>query len=156
MIEPKKKVMKNSFVLLTIALVSFSCKTTVDADNLPKPVPETQNNNSIVNTNEAEELENMKTAILNLVKSESCDGSAEWKAVGLGAKACGGPVSYIAYPVKIETELLEKVEQYNQKSAAYNKKHNLISDCMLVLPPDEVVCENGNPVFKYSVQESAE
>ena len=84
-------------------------------------------------------------------KSEKCTNGSDWKSVGLGVKACGGPVSYIAYSAKIdEAKFLEKVNLYNQKSTEYNKKYNLISDCMLVMPPEQIECINGSPVFKYS------
>ena len=86
-----------------------------------------------------------------LTKSEKCTNDSDWKSVGLGVKACGGPVSYIAYSAKIdEAKFLEKVNLYNQKSTEYNKKYNLISDCMLVMPPEKIECVNGSPVFKYS------
>ena len=125
----------------------------LNADNLPKPLPERPKENADngnLTQQETQELENLKSEIITMAKNEKCTNSADWKSVGLGVKACGGPVSYIAYSNKIdEAKFLEKVNLYNQKSTDYNKKYNLVSDCMLVMPPEKIECENGNPVFKY-------
>ncbi|WP_312769648.1 hypothetical protein [Epilithonimonas sp.] len=145
--------MKNLLLLAAIATLSFSCKSTINPDNLPKPLPERPKEsaeNGNLTQQEAQEMENLKSEILTMAKSEKCVNSADWKSVGLGVKACGGPVFYIAFSSKIdEAKFLEKVNLYNQKSTEYNKKYNLVSDCMLILPPEKIECENGNPVFKY-------
>jgi hypothetical protein len=135
---------------LVIIAISFSCKSTIDPDTLPKPLPERPKDNpGNLTQQESEEMENLKSEILAMSKSEKCTNPADWKTVGLGVKACGGPVSYIAYSNKIdEGKFLEKVNLYNQKSADYNKKYNLVSDCMLIMQPENIVCENEKPVFK--------
>lgn len=146
--------MKNLLFLFAIATLSFSCKPTIIPDNLPKPLPERPKENpdkGNMTLQEAQEMENLTSEILAISKSEKCTNGSDWKSVGLGVKACGGPVSYIAYSAKIdEAKFLEKVNLYNQKSTEYNKKYNLISDCMLVMPPEKIECINGSPVFKYS------
>lgn len=146
--------MKNLLFLFAIATLSFSCKPTIIPDNLPKPLPERPKENpdkGNMTLQEAQEMENLTSEILAISKSEKCTSGSDWKTVGLGVKACGGPVSYIAYSAKIdEAKFLEKVNLYNQKSTEYNKKYNLISDCMLVMPPEKIECVNGSPVFKYS------
>ena len=146
--------MKNLLFLFAIATLSFSCKPTIIPDNLPKPLPERPKENpdkGNMTLQEAQEMENLTSEILAISKSEKCTNGSDWKTVGLGVKACGGPVSYIAYSAKIdEAKFLEKVNLYNQKSTEYNKKYNLISDCMLVMPPEKIECINGSPVFKYS------
>lgn len=146
--------MKNLLFLAAIATISFSCKSTINPDNLPKPLPERPKENpdkGNLTEQESQEMETLKAEILAISKSEKCTNGSDWKSVGLGVKACGGPASYIAYSVKIdEAKFLEKVDLYNQKSTEYNKKYNLISDCMLVMPPEQIQCINGSPVFKYS------
>ena len=146
--------MKNLLFLFAIATLSFSCKPTIIPDNLPKPLPERPKENpdkGNMTLQEAQEMENLTSEILAISKSEKCTNGSDWKSVGLGVKACGGPVSYIAYSAKIdEAKFLEKVNLYNQKSTEYNKKYNLISDCMLVMPPEKIECIKGSPVFKYS------
>lgn len=146
--------MKNLLFLIALTIISFSCKSTIIPDNLPKPLPERPKDNpdnGSLTAEESQEMETLKAEILAISKSEKCTNGSKWKSVGLGVKACGGPVSYIAYSAKIdEAKFLEKVNLYNQKSTEYNKKYNLISDCMLVMPPEQIECINGSPVFKYS------
>ena len=140
-------VMKKLVLLSLVSLFALSCKPTYTADNLPKPLPERPKDDAPSNgltAEESKELESLKTEITTLASSEKCSNSADWKTVGLGVKACGGPVEYIAYSIKIdEKSFLEKVDVYNQKSVEYNKTYNLMSDCMLVMQPENIVCENA-------------
>lgn len=144
--------MKNLILLSLVSVFAFACKPSYTADNLPKPLPERPKDdapNSGLTEEESREMETLKTEIQTLASSEKCTNSADWKTVGLGVKACGGPVEHIAYSVKLdEKSFLEKVELYNQKSVEYNKKYSLMSDCMLVMQPENIVCENDKPVFK--------
>lgn len=144
--------MKNLILLSLVSVFTFACKPSYTADNLPKPLPERPKDDtpsSGLTEEESREMENLKSEITMLANSEKCSNPADWKTVGLGVKACGGPVSYIAYSNKIdEKAFLEKVELHNQRSTEYNKKYNLVSDCMLVMQPENIVCENDKPVFK--------
>lgn len=144
--------MKNLLVLSLFSLVVFCCKPAYTADNLPKPLPERPKDNAGVGAlskEESQEMEDLRTEIITLASSEKCTNPANWKTIGLGAKACGGPVAYIAYSNKIdEKAFLEKVDLYNQKMTGYNKKYNLVSDCMLVMQPENITCENDQPVLK--------
>ena len=88
--------------------------------------------------------------IQNLSNSVSCSNSSEWKFTPLGSKACGGPTQYIAYSIKIDTtEFLNLVKTFTENQKEYNKKWNIISDCMMQMPPKEIVCENGKPQLYY-------
>jgi hypothetical protein len=144
--------MKNIIALSIVSVFALSCKPAYTAENLPKPLPERpvkEADSGMMTTEESQEMESLRNEITQLAASEKCTDPADWKAVGLGVKACGGPVSYIAYSGKIdEAAFLEKVNLYNQKSTEYNKKYNLVSDCMLVMQPENIVCENDKPVFK--------
>lgn len=144
--------MKNLIVLSLVSLIAFSCKPAYTADNLPKPLPERPKDNTAIGAmskEESNEMEYLKAEIIALADSEKCTNPADWKTVGLGVKACGGPIAYIAYSNKIdEKTFLEKVDSYNQKMSGYNKKYNLVSDCMLVMQPENIACESDRPVFK--------
>ncbi|WP_379966522.1 hypothetical protein [Epilithonimonas sp. UC225_85] len=144
--------MKNLIFLSLVSVFTFSCKPINTVENLPKPLPERPDNNAgtgSLSKEESQEMEALKAEITALANSEKCTNPADWKTVGLGVKACGGHVSYIAYSNKIdEKTFLEKVNLYNQKSTEYNKKYNLVSDCMLVMQPENIACENDQPVFK--------
>lgn len=96
------------------------------------------------------ELEDLYAKIRALSESKSCENSNEWKITAIGSKACGGPTGYIAYSNRIdETEFLALVKQYTTLQEEYNIQNNIYSDCMYVVSPSEVVCENGKPVFLY-------
>ena len=144
--------MKNLIFLSLISIFVLSCKPVNTVENLPKPLPERPKANpesGSLTAEESKEMDDLKAEITTMANSEKCTNSADWKTVGLGVKACGGPVSYIAYSNKIDEKIfLEKVDLYNQKSSEYNKKYNLVSDCMLVMQPENIVCENEKPMFK--------
>ncbi len=97
-----------------------------------------------------DELEELYAEIKSLASSQTCTNSSDWDFVALGSKPCGGPWEYIAYSNKIDVpDFLDKVKQYNQLQEEYNIEYNAYSDCMYVVAPNDVVCENGNPVFVY-------
>ena len=60
------------------------------------------------------------------------------------------PVGYIAYSTNINTELfLNKIEEHRNAQHEFNQKWGIISDCSVPPKPSSVICENGDPVFKY-------
>jgi hypothetical protein len=132
--------MKNIFYfLITFSLLLFSCNN--DDDKTSK------------------EEENQKIAKMyddiisfSMAKNTSCTNPEEWSFTAIGSKGCGGPTGYIPYSLKINTsEFLIKVENYNTKQVEYNKKWNIVSDCMVVSPPFGVVCIDGKPTLTYSI-----
>jgi|SRR5690554_797967 len=91
-------------------------------------------------------LERLWREIDSLSGLYPCEEASEWRFTAIGAKACGGPTGYVAYAVHLDEEdFLEKVERYTRLQDAYNRKWNVISDCMFLTPPDRVVCEDGKP-----------
>lgn len=95
-----------------------------------------------------EELRQLHTAIQALTNKTPCTDPAQWAFTALGSKACGGPASYIAYPKNSETQhFLNLVERFTEAQLAFNKKYGTISDCMLVMPPSGIRCENNRPAF---------
>ncbi|WP_299619037.1 hypothetical protein [uncultured Tenacibaculum sp.] len=86
-----------------------------------------------------------------LAKSKSCENANDWAFTAYGAKPCGGPWGYIAYPTTIDvSDFLEKVAAYNELNKEINKKSGAISDCSLIAQPVDVACENGSPVLIYN------
>jgi hypothetical protein len=123
--------MKNLlWISLFLLLVSFSCE---DSEN-------------ILTNQDFIELEREINA---LSESVTCTNSAEWKFTPMGSKACGGPLRYIAYHQSLEKEVLDLVDQYTVQQEEYNRRNNVVSDCMLALPPKSVTCEGGRPIFTY-------
>ncbi|KEY18744.1 hypothetical protein [Kaistella antarctica] len=141
--------MKHLLIILISASTVASCslrKVKIDEDTLPKDISEKPHNHF---TQEEEQLQMKKLIkeIDSIVATESCTDPADWKFTAIGSKACGGPSSYIAYPLKLEDQVLPKVTQFTSMQSAFNTKYGLVSDCALVMPPLEIKCENGKPVL---------
>ena len=81
-----------------------------------------------------------------IILAENSISSEEYKCnfVGFGSKPCGGHWQYLIYSSSIDTiKFLAKVENYNKLEKEFNQKWDIISDCILVVPPDSVICEDG-------------
>lgn len=141
--------MKNIFIIGIALLSLVSCKTKKSAENtdtLPKDISLKPENN-MAQQEDRQQLTSLMREIDALIALEPCTNAADWKFTAIGAKPCGGPSSYIAYPTKLEAQILPKIEHFTQMQSAFNKKYNLMSDCAMVMPPSEIRCENGKAVL---------
>ena len=141
--------MKNTFIIGIALLSLVSCKTkksAENADNLPKDISLKPENN-VAQQEDQQHLTSLIREIEALIALEPCTDPAQMKFSAIGAKPCGGPSSYIAYPSKLEAQILPKIEHFTQMQSAFNKKYNLMSDCAMVMPPSEIRCENGKAVL---------
>jgi hypothetical protein len=95
-----------------------------------------------------------------LAQNDKCSGSESFRYVGIGAKPCGGPSTYLAYNIDFtgtgtkeakEKIFLAKVEFYNNESQRYLRKHfpDIVSDCAIPPAPKSIVCQDGKPVLIY-------
>jgi hypothetical protein len=101
---------------------------------------------------EAEELklQTLLAEIKGLSEQVKCVNEADWKFRPIGSKPCGGPTGYVSYSSKIDTlAFIQKVEKYTAEQENFNKKWNMVSDCMFMSPPKKVVCENEKPKLVY-------
>jgi len=111
--------------LLFILLPSFQCD---EEDNRITP----------------EMLAEKKQEILNYINSFSCANATECLSIAFGAKPCGGPREYLAYPNTVDQTTLETlVSEYYEMDHQYNIEIGAVSDCMLVNPPNTINCVNG-------------
>lgn len=95
-------------------------------------------------------LENKLKEIIKLSESIPCKDASSWKFVSYGAKACGGPVGYIAYSTELDVEaFISKVNNLSLLQDAVNKKCKLVSDCTVPIEPKGIISENNKPVFYY-------
>ena len=89
-------------------------------------------------------LQNEKQSILDYIATFSCDENATCSSIAFGSKACGGPQEYLVFPSTADLEYLtEKVNNYNALENSYNLTYNIVSDCMVVLPPENIDCIDG-------------
>ncbi len=87
---------------------------------------------------------------LDLIEDIPCENSEDWTFTPYGAKACGGPQWFLAYPTTIDVEaFLEKIEVYTKAEDDYNRKWSVFSTCEVINAPTDVVCENGFPILKF-------
>lgn len=102
----------------------------------------------IVGSAEAESLllEKLYHELDSLATLTPCEHNEKWRFTAVGEKACGGPAGYLAYSTDSDTTtFLAKVATYTNFQSAYNQKWNVVSDCMFVVAPSRVACENGKP-----------
>lgn len=79
-------------------------------------------------------------AVTTLIGDAECDNQGQCHALGIGAKACGGPNGYLAWSEKKTdpSALRTAVEAQVRAQMGENKTGGLISDCMVVPTPPAV------------------
>ena len=144
--------MKTPFLAVCIVLLTASCSSTKNVNtNLPKDISERPADENSQKYDQAA-LDKLKASIESEISKEKCTDANEWTFAPMGAKACGGPQSYIAYPKKMEATILAKINDYTEKVKAFNQKYNIISDCMMIMPPAAIRCNDGKPDMAIAVQ----
>ncbi|WP_436517958.1 hypothetical protein [Ekhidna sp. To15] len=74
----------------------------------------------------------------------SCSNTEQCIATPYGAKACGGPVTYLIHSSNMDLiRLNQLVNEYNMLNAIHNDLVGAISDCSIIAKP-EVECASGN------------
>ena len=122
--------MKHLIKLLAFLLLfqSFQCE---NEEEIIKPITETQ-------------LTQEKQVILDYIATFPCDATVGCSFLAFGSKPCGGPWEYLVFSNAVDLNYLTtKINNYNELENQYNIETGAISDCMAVLPPEEVGCVNG-------------
>lgn len=92
-----------------------------------------------------EQLIEKKQEILDYINSFPCSSTSNCNYIAFGAKPCGGPREYLAYPSAANQNTLENlVNEYYEMDHLYNLQTGAVSDCMVVTPPNNIDCLNGN------------
>ncbi|WP_338409541.1 hypothetical protein [uncultured Flavobacterium sp.] len=92
----------------------------------------------------AELLAFKKQEILDYIQSFSCTSASSCNYIAFGAKPCGGPRAFLAYPNTVNQTTLEAlVLEHYEMDNAYNIQIGASSDCQVVSPPNNVECVNG-------------
>ncbi|MCJ7933192.1 MAG: hypothetical protein MUW56_06025 [Chryseobacterium sp.] len=130
-------------VVLYTSFTLISCNTSKNANtNLPVDISERPADEDSQKYDQAQ-LDRLKASIESEVSGEKCTDASEWTFAPMGVKACGGPQQYIAYPKKIETSILPRINEYTDKVRIFNEKYNIVSDCAMVMPPASLKCVKG-------------
>lgn len=141
-----KNLIVTALMLFTVGSCTSQKNAAEESETLPKDValkPEKSDDQE----REREEMTTLIKEIDAMIAKESCTDAADWKFTAVGAKPCGGPSSYLAYPKSLEKTVLPKIAAFTSMQSAYNSKYGLMSDCAMVLPPAEIRCENGKAVL---------
>lgn len=119
--------MKTLIVFVSILLSVSGCENTENSQQVDR-----------------KELNRQLEEIKDLISQEACDEETKCDYIAVGSKACGGPKSYLLFSSSIDRQKLEElVEIYNKEEADFNQKYGIVSDCMLVTPPEKIECING-------------
>lgn len=138
-----KPVQYISAAILCSTLMITSCGTAKKAnENLPKDIAERPADENSQKYDQAQ-LDKIKASIQSEIAKEKCTDVNEWAFAPMGAKSCGGPQLYIAYPKKSEETILKKINDYTEKVKAFNQKYGIMSDCMMINPPTGIKCVSG-------------
>jgi hypothetical protein len=92
-------------------------------------------------------LQPLRAAIDAEIGDAEASNVAACRALPLGAKPCGGPWTYLVYSAEASDpeRLSELAAEYDAVDAERNRACELVSDCMMVMPPD-VALEGGRCV----------
>lgn len=109
-----------------------------------------KDNHQSLKADDEKKLKELYTNIQKIAQQFNCDNANDWQFTPIGSKACGGPIGFIAYSIKLDTAVfLQKVRSYTAEQEAFNKRWGISSDCMMVQSPKGVACEDGKPKFFY-------
>lgn len=84
-----------------------------------------------------ESTEQLAARIQALVGDAACDGPAQCRTIAVGARACGGPDSYLAWSTlrTDEERLRELVKRHAERRQADNRAGRMSSICVMATDP---------------------
>ncbi|WP_353150864.1 hypothetical protein [Chryseobacterium sp.] len=127
-------------IVLCSTLSLVSCTTSKNLNtNLPVDIADRPADEDSQKYDQAQ-LDILKASIESEVSGEKCTDANDWAFVAMGVKPCGGPQQYIAYPKKIESSILPRINEYTDKVRIFNEKYNITSDCTVVPVPTSLKC----------------
>jgi hypothetical protein len=86
--------------------------------------------------NDPNPMATLEASIKAMIARPICETDADCRVIGFGAKACGGPKSFLYYSVKTlqEATLKKKVEEYNLLERKRNQDAGVMSTCSIEEP----------------------
>lgn len=126
----KQRIIMKKIVYLIAVLLLMSCASN---DNSSNEITE-------------EQLTQKKQEVMNYINSFDCSGSCNY--IAFGSKPCGGPREYLVFSSEVDFLVLEElVSEFNEMDNLHNIQTNAFSDCMVVMPPTNIDCVNGDCVI---------
>ncbi|SFU65480.1 hypothetical protein SAMN05216480_111130 [Pustulibacterium marinum] len=109
----------------------------------------TSDNNS-TQEEDAQSLQEQYATLKAYGQTTTCTNAADWLYTPVGTKACGGPTSYLAFHMDIDTTVFfAMVDAYTEAEKDYNEKWGISSDCSITQEPTGIDCENDLPILLY-------
>ena len=95
----------------------------------PSPAPATES--------DSQRIVRLEREARALASTNGCARASDCRTAPVGAKACGGPRSYITYCAATTdtVRLFATLRELERVETAYNAKTGAISNCMFRLPP---------------------
>ncbi|AZA77868.1 hypothetical protein EG347_10230 [Chryseobacterium sp. G0186] len=139
----KKILLHIPTIVLCTTLTLVSCNSSKNLNtNLPVDIADRPADEDSQKYDQAQ-LDKLKASIESEASGEKCTDASEWTFAPMGVKSCGRPQQYIAYPKKIETSILPRINEYTDKVRIFNEKYNITSDCVMIMPPTFLKCIKG-------------
>lgn len=85
-----------------------------------------------------------KQSLEDVSADKSCDTNTQCKVIAVGARACGGPSSYLVYSTKSanEKQVMQLADQITKLERAFNKQNQMMSICQHLIEPATQCVEN--------------
>lgn len=118
-------------LLLSFVLLSMTCE-----------------DDTALNVITQEQLDTKKHGILSYIADYSCTDATGCNFIAFGAKPCGGPREYLVYPNTVNQITIENmVNDYYKMDNNFNIQTGAVSDCIVVSPPNNIDCVDGNCII---------
>ena len=127
--------------LAAVAWGGLACAGETPPTTAPAPPPASSSTSSTTSSNTSASL---IPPIKALIGDAACDTSAQCHSIGIGAKACGGPESYVAWSGKNSNENALRAAVVAQAAARKdeNLRRGMMSNCA-VEPDPGASCQAG-------------
>jgi type IV secretory pathway TrbL component len=81
-------------------------------------------------------------AAMDEIAAGSCASDSQCSTVAIGAKACGGPAGYKAFPSSKASAMASLARRDRELSKLANDRSGLAGDCRAVIDPG-AICQSG-------------
>jgi hypothetical protein len=100
---------------------------------------------TIASTSDRADVDRLEQEARAIARTDGCNASSQCRTAPVGAKACGGPRTYVVYCAATtdSVALFRKLAELEAAERRYNATSGLASDCSLQLPPG-VVATGGS------------
>lgn len=120
----------------TLALPFFCLVAMGVAKGAPRRAPKDAKTLTVEEMTERREVLNEE--VMELTRPLTCKSNKDCATLEMGTKPCGGPWKYVLFSKKNKkvSALKKKITDYNKIDQKINEATQVMSDCMMMLPPE--------------------